>query len=181
MQIKQNGGCPRAPSALGTPTSKSSSRAAFWWKPCLCSPLVTVYCPFGVCHLSVSPRDFQSPLQLQQFPCVVHEFSWGDMNKCLFTLDRTQTTDQRKAGSPSPQPVYHGEPVFFVCLAGWLSLVSYKTLDSLVRESAEQGFPTCGSKPLCSWMTLSQGHLRPSENTDIYIMIHSSSNITVMK
>ena len=26
-----------------------------------------------------------------------------------------------------------------------------------------------------------RGHLRPSENTDIYIMIHNSSKITVMK
>jgi len=30
-------------------------------------------------------------------------------------------------------------------------------------------------------MTLSQGNVRPSENTDIYIMIHNSSKITVMK
>ena len=33
--------------------------------------------------------------------------------------------------------------------------------------------------PTLGWMTLSQG--LPSENTDIYIMIHNSTKLTVMK
>jgi hypothetical protein len=59
------------------------------------------------------------------------------------------------------------------------SLLSYRLL----------GYPTfvsSGSQPvghdptLVQW-PLHRSYLRPSENTDIFIMIHNSSKITVMK
>jgi hypothetical protein len=37
-----------------------------------------------------------------------------------------------------------------------------------------------GMTPLDGQMTFHGGHLRPSENTDIYITIHNSSKITVL-
>ena len=37
-----------------------------------------------------------------------------------------------------------------------------------------------GHEPFGGQMTFHRGRLRPSENTDIYIMIHDSSKITVM-
>lgn len=48
-------------------------------------------------------------------------------------------------------------------------------------EELEPRFLTCGPWPLGFEMTFSQGHLRPLEDTDIYIMIHSSGKIIVMR
>lgn len=41
-------------------------------------------------------------------------------------------------------------------------------------------FSTCGARPLVE-QPFHRGRLRPQENTNIYIMIHSSSKVTVMK
>lgn len=43
------------------------------------------------------------------------------------------------------------------------------------------GSQPVGHNPFEGWMTLSRGHVTPSENTNIHIMIQSSSKSTVMK
>ena len=49
-------------------------------------------------------------------------------------------------------------------------------------ETLKQWFSTCGSRPLGGSNDLfHRGHPRPSENTDIYIMIHNSSRVTAIK
>lgn len=52
----------------------------------------------------------------------------------------------------------------------------YKTTETLMRAV---GYQPVGHVPL-GWNILSQGLLKTTENADIYIMFHESSNITVI-
>jgi len=56
------------------------------------------------------------------------------------------------------------------------SSTTMRFLSTVWRPSTAAVFNPFGGQT-----TLSQGHLRPSENIDTYIMIHNDSNIAVKK
>ena len=58
------------------------------------------------------------------------------------------------------------------------------TITGINRTLYNSGFSTCGLQPLGGGVVkqpFHRGHLRPSKIKDIYIMIHNSSKITVVK
>ena len=68
-----------------------------------------------------------------------------------------------------------------IAFASLLQFHDYRHVPLNPVKSLEQWFSTCGSEPLGVEWLFQRAHPRSLEISDIYVMIHNSRKITVMK